>query len=91
MGTNETLTGLTFTHPRGAKTFEADIGPATTGEQSLAGLRDAGFLDDAVKGPLALQLARTGESLALSRSLVEQGARPGDTVAVLVAQQGGSL
>jgi hypothetical protein len=90
MSDAEVLTPLTFTHPRGPKTFEADVGHATTGEQSLDGLRQAGFLGEEIKGPFALQLSRTGESLALSRSLIDQGARSGDAVAVLVAQQGGA-
>lgn len=86
---SDSLTTLTFTHPRSAKTFDADVGPDTTGQQALEGLRQAGFIGPEVQGPFALQLTRTGESLPLGSSLVAQGARSGDTVAVVVASKGG--
>jgi hypothetical protein len=86
---NDSLITLTFTHPRSGKTFAADVGPDTTGQQALEGLQSAGFITPEVQGPFAMQLTRTGETLPLGSSLAGSGAQSGDTVAVLVASKGG--
>lgn len=78
---------LVFLHPRGSGQFEAEIDRATTGRDALAGLTGAGFVEAATADDAyGLELTRTRTSLPLSGSLIESGARSGDTVQIVLAQ-----
>lgn len=75
-----------FLLSRSSSTVEADIGPATTGREALEGLIEGGHLDKATDlMSYTLTLARTNKQLPLSQSLVGEGVKDGDSIAVNVA------
>lgn len=89
---NDKLIALTFLHPRSPKEFEADVGPETTGDHTLNGLIEAGFIEKAdARKPYTLQLVRTGASLVRNQPLVAQGAVDGDRVQLILPAEGGAL
>ena len=78
-----------FTHPRDARTFEVDVGPALTGEGAIQGLVKANFIEapDAQRR-YALALTRTSGQLPLSQALTAAGVQDADTIAVTETSAG---
>lgn len=83
-GNNNGAIRVSFTHPRSADAYEAEIGPATTGKQALDGLVKAKFID--ADTPCLVTLERTGRQIPLSASLMSSGVQAGDTIALTAGE-----
>jgi len=78
---------VVFLHPRDGGEFAADIGPTTTGQAAIDGLVQEQFLPPPNAAmSYALQLQRTGKTIALSDTLVGAGVADNDRLAVLASQ-----
>jgi hypothetical protein len=82
---------LTFTHPRGDKTYEADVGHDLTVDELVTNLVGVGFLDPAPDNRVySFSVKRTGATIPPKTTLEAAGVTNGDTlVTTLVGGAGG--
>lgn len=80
---------VTFLHPRTSLVFDADVDSNTTGEQCLAGLVEAKFIEPpSAEHPYSMVVARTSKQFLPTMRMEDVGAEPGERFAIQQMERG---